>query len=309
LEEVDNCPSGGTGWKISKDWKRDRYSHRRRRSLSSERPKAGRYPWGSDRGVVTDNSSDLTSLTSVRYGLQSSRSSSSTSIPPRPGTGILRGSPPRDLRTIRRQQGPKGSIRNLRVGRGRACSVSAEILRGSRTTSSPIILRSNGNRTPSFNTASSSAQSMCRSGQPSKATHVRARQSLSNEYQNLRRKHEGGIFVTKYPFNSKMFASPKKTRIDVGIAEMGGKPALKWGSNGKEMYFADIKNVTIGIKSNTFRRFESQIMKSGNIQPNQCVSVHNDGRTLDLVLKSSGDAQDFKRYLELSLKDPSFLSR
>jgi len=304
-ENVDDCPAGGTEWKISKDWKADRFSHRRGRSLSRERHRAGRYPWGSDRGMITDNSSDRTSLTSVRYALQSSRSSSSTSVPQRPRAGILlRKSPRPDFRT-RPQQGPQQSIRNVRGGTRRACSVSAEVGRGSHTNSSPMILRSNGNRTPSFNTTSSSRHSRSRSARPFKATHAGAGHSSSNEYENLRRKHEGGICVTKYPFKSKMFSSPKKTRINVRAA--GCKPALEWGSNGKEMYFADIKNVTIGIKSNTFRRFESQIMKSGNIQPNQCVSVHNYGRTLDLVLKSSKDAQDFKRYLELSLKDPSLL--
>jgi len=129
------------------------------------------------------------------------------------------------------------------------------------------------------------------------------------EYVGLKAMHEGGIFVTKYPFSSKLskpFCWPKKIRVEVGFIDDGERrPAVKW--NGKWLHFDDIRDVTIGIKSRTFRRFENRIMRREGVQPNQCVSVHTVHRTLDVVLKSSDDARAFKRYLEINLKHPSML--
>jgi len=128
------------------------------------------------------------------------------------------------------------------------------------------------------------------------------------EYVGLKAKHEGGIFVTKYPYSSKPkpFCWPKKIRVEVGFIDDGERtPAVKW--NGKWLNFNEIRDVTIGIKSRTFRRFENRIMRKAGVQPNQCLSVHSEHRTLDVVLKSSDDARAFKRYLEINLKHPSML--
>merc|ERR1719285_157149 len=195
-------------------------------------------------------------------------------------------SPGRNRRSVRHQQHAQRSMRQrqeVSVGRNGDNSPGLRV-------SCSISSRGNGERTPSINTANSSIGSSRRSRRPvDVAPRVQTRHKLSKEYEDLKRKHEGGIFATKYPFKSNIFSSPKMTRIEVGIAEKGNKLAIKWGSNAKEMYFADIKDVTLGIKSNTFRRFESQLMKSKEVQPNHCVSVHNNDRTLDPVLKSSKD--------------------
>jgi len=125
------------------------------------------------------------------------------------------------------------------------------------------------------------------------------------EYIGLKLKHEGGIFVTKYPFRDQIFARPKKTRVEIVFIEDQRRPAVKW--SGKMLFFDEMRGITIGIKSETFRRFENRLMRKKHIQPNQCVSVHSAYRTLDFVLKSSDDAQDFKRYLEINLEHPLML--
>lgn len=128
------------------------------------------------------------------------------------------------------------------------------------------------------------------------------------EYVGLKAKHEGGIFVTKYPFRSKLFSWPKKIRLEIGFvddADGERRPVVKW--NDKWVHFDDIRKVTIGIKSSTFHRFENQIMRKKAVQPNHCLSVHSEYRTLDVVLKSADDAQDLKRYLEINLKHPLML--
>lgn len=128
----------------------------------------------------------------------------------------------------------------------------------------------------------------------------------ADEFQRLQVKHAGGIFVTKYPYRSSMFASPSRTRLEVDVGDDG--PRLSWGGKKrKEMPLDEIKNVTIGIHSDVFRRFENKLMRNSTTQPCQCVSIHGSNRTVDLVLSSAVDAQDLKAYIEEVKRNPSRL--
>lgn len=129
-----------------------------------------------------------------------------------------------------------------------------------------------------------------------------------DELERLRIKMQSGIFCTKYPFGKRMFrAKPKKTRVEVDVGKMG--PRLTWGSSPrKEAPLSEFQNVTMGIKSDVFRRFESKMMKTTNAQPNQCVSLHGKARTVDLLMNTPEDAQDLKRYVENVIRNPGILS-
>merc|ERR550534_862279 len=118
------------------------------------------------------------------------------------------------------------------------------------------------------------------------------------EEDSLVRKFEGGVFVTKYPYNSSIFANPKRTKLELVEGE---ERTLTWGKGGKKIYLNDIKKLSIGLRSDTFKRFANQIINKGLIHLNQCMSVHTRNRTLDMVFNSVDEARDFKRYLETYL--------
>jgi len=100
------------------------------------------------------------------------------------------------------------------------------------------------------------------------------------------------------PTNPQSLPTQKKTKIELGEGE---NRTLSWGKSGKKIFLHDIKKLSIGLRSDTFERFERQIMNKGVIQPNQCLSVHTRDRTLDVVFNSANEARDFKRYLETYL--------